>query len=193
MPQDTPRSPGRPPGMGREHRLRVAGPCRAPARQARLSPVRWAGCEHPAVLTASSCAYSILRHAGSAHALALPPLLLGQPGKSEIPWRGSCGPAFLIFSPALHRSCSRAPHTMSCPAAPRASMGTARGLPGSAPRCPTALRASAPGVSLPQPSPPSLPAPSRELGRHYGRERPWRSPSPTFCRTAPCPLPHVPR
>lgn len=51
---------------------------------------------------------------------------------AEILWRGSCGPAFLTLSPAPHRSCSRAPHTVCCPAAPCAPMGTPHGIPKSA-------------------------------------------------------------
>lgn len=96
-PPDPPRDPVAQAGA------RAGGPCRAPAHQARLSAVCWAGCEHPAVLTASSCAYSIqlcLQHPpswgkspcfGTATA----------PGNSEIPWTGSCGPAFLVLSPAV--------------------------------------------------------------------------------------------
>lgn len=45
------------------------------------------------------------------------------PGKSEIPWRGSCGPAFLILTPAPHRGDEAsapappgAPTPMPCPA-----------------------------------------------------------------------------
>lgn len=94
---------------------RAGGPCRAPALQARLSAVCWAGCEHPAVLTASSCAYSIqlcLQHPPSWGKCPCSETCSGTataPGKSEIPCTGSCGPAFLrsaLLFPA--------PHTMSC-------------------------------------------------------------------------------
>lgn len=111
--------------------------------------------QHPAVPTASSCAYSILHHGGRAHDLELPLLLetLRSLGQEAVAQLSSC--SALLFP---------APHAMPCLCIHGDTPWDPGSAPGAWPLCTSC--APGPGVSpawLLELSPPSLPAPSHGI------------------------------